>query len=765
MPFPRPLSTFAGAIAFAHLSLASAANLPQHRADTHIEFGAAHATSTLKQAPKPRKPQTLPPSLEQIKYSLPESSKPRLDLFPKNTRHALVKQSSTSNTLGPTPACQDMAKLATYGGAALADYIVNLPSYECHYGLFSLSATQAATVFSAANFDAVAKRFASESALYDASNMKLVNLLIYLRAGYYLAGNNVIPKPSAELITQIRPAVAGLIDGNKLYSQNTVGPSTASETFTFITNMNDEGYYLPRMKNVVQRFTNTPNNPNAANALSERASSGAMTGALTVIFYSHYRGTVDNALQNDPSYPQTLYNFVISNKASLIGGNNAYQLSDAEREAFRFMQYANQKPAVKPMVKNILATSTMTGNDSNLWLEAASSVSYYDNANCAEYGTCNYKTDLANVVLKNNYTCSPSLRIRAQDMTQAQLQESCNKLAASEVYFHKMLQTNRKPVADDNNTSLELVVFDDYSNYAKYAGVLYDIDTNNGGMYLEGNPAQVGNQARFIAHEASWLRPSFQVWNLEHEYIHYLDGRFDMYGDFSAGVAKPTVWWIEGIAEYLSLGNNNQKSIDAAKAGTYKLSTIFGNTYSMGDYTNRAYRWGYMATRFMNERHRADIDSVVGKFRVGDYNAYQAHMQNIGTKYDAEFASWVQSATTTGQPPEPSEPSLPACASKSQLGKNCSISGFASSTQAYAYIMLPTGAKNLRIFTQGGTGDVDLWLAPDTYPSTTSGDPRSTNVGNNESISIANPVTGRWYYIMLKAKQAFSGVSLSASYQ
>jgi microbial collagenase len=35
-------------------------------------------------------------------------------------------------------------------------------------------------------------------------------------------------------------------------------------------------------------------------------------------------------------------------------------------------------------------------------------------------------------------------------------------------------------------------------------------------------------------------------WNLEHEYVHYLDGRFDMEGDFAAATAKPTVWWIEG---------------------------------------------------------------------------------------------------------------------------------------------------------------------------------------------------------------------------
>jgi microbial collagenase len=109
-----------------------------------------------------------------------------------------------------------------------------------------------------------------------------------------------------------------------------------------------------------------------------------------------------------------------------------------------------------------------------------------------------------------------------------------------------------------------------------------------------------------------------------------------------------------------------------AKTGTYRLSDIFGNTYGMADYVNRAYRWGYMATRFMMEKHRADVDVVLGDFRVGDYDRYQNFMGLIGTRYDAEFSDWVASATTAGEPPMPN-PALPACASTSYLGKNCGI--------------------------------------------------------------------------------------------
>ncbi len=746
MHFARASLTLAGLLAAAIGGNAQAGQETLQHAD-HGE--------RLKQAPMPHTRQTLPPSAEQQRYNLQPTKKPRTDLVPANMRAKVSALATTE--------CKDMSKLASYSGAALADYLVSLPDYECTYPLFSIPAAQASTVFSTANLNAVAARFTTEANNYNASNMALVNLALYFRAAYYQVGSNTIPALPASLTTTLRAPIKQLIDGNKLYVENAVAGSTAGETIRLVTNMHDEAYYLPSVKNLLARWTNTSANPTASSALLHDTAAGALTSALSVIYYAHFRPDGLPLLQNDLSYATALNKFVVNDKAALLGTGAAYELNDAANEAFRFMQYDALKPGVKPMVQAMLSSSTMTGADSDLWLAAASAVKYYDSANCSQYGTCNYETALANAVLKYSYTCSPTLRIRAQDMTTAQLQDSCKILATEESYFHDMMQTNRVPVANDKNTALELVVFDDYTNYNKYAGVIYGISTDNGGMYLEGDPSSSTNQARFIAHEASWLRPTFQVWNLQHEFVHYLDGRFDMVGDFSAGTAKPTVWWIEGIAEYLSLKNNNQQSIDMAKTGTYKLSQIFGNTYDMSDYVNRAYRWGYMATRFMMEKHRSDVDAVIAKFRVGDYDGYQTYMNYIGTRYDSEFATWVNAATTAGEPPMP-DPQLPACSSNSQLGKNCSITGYTSSGQAYAYVILPAGAKNLKLSTNGGTGDVDLYVAMDRYPTTTSYDAASTNTGNRESVSIAAPTANHWYYIVLKAKQPFSGVTLSATY-
>lgn len=98
-------------------------------------------------------------------------------------------------------------------------------------------------------------------------------------------------------------------------------------------------------------------------------------------------------------------------------------------------------------------------------------------------------------------------------------------------------------------------------------------------MYLEGDPSVVGNIPNFVAYEASYAKPDYYVWNLEHEYVHYLDGRFDLFGNFNSPTEK-VVWWAEGVAEYVANQDNNQAAIDTIHDGsTYTLSAIFETTY------------------------------------------------------------------------------------------------------------------------------------------------------------------------------------------
>jgi microbial collagenase len=306
------------------------------------------------------------------------------------------------------------------------------------------------------------------------------------------------------------------------------------------------------------------------------------------------------------------------------------------------------------MMLDALEHSTMAGADRYIWLGAAQAVKAYDNANCSFYKTCNFETVLASAILANNYQCDGGMvHLRTQSLNGDQARAACTLMAQETPFFHAMLATHETPVADDHSTTLEVVVFADREEYHHYSPVFFDNDVNNGGVYLEGEPSQPANQPRFIAFVATWLQPQFSVWNLKHEFVHYLDGRYDMYGDFDAATVKPDVWWIEGLAEYLSRGNDDPESIAAAMTGQYRLSEIFSNTYSMDDYVNRAYRWGYMAMRFMFERHPEHLAAIVPMFRAGQYGAYWDYMQRLSSSLDDEFAQWVGTATTAGAPTPP----------------------------------------------------------------------------------------------------------------
>ncbi|QYK06342.1 collagenase [Shewanella zhangzhouensis] len=256
-------------------------------------------------------------------------------------------------------------------------------------------------------------------------------------------------------------------------------------------------------------------------------------------------------------------------------------------------------------------------------------------------------------ILSITHQCSPTLIIRAQAITPSQIDEACTLLSTQEQRFHTLLDTHNRPVRDDNNVAMRANIYADAEAYRTYVTAHFDVPSDNGGMYLEGHPARPGNQAEFVAYQKQG-----RIWNLRHEYVHYLDGRFNLYGDFCASLhdshsapeycPKPApllphlVWWSEGLAEYLAWGDDNAAAIELAARGSYRLSEIFDTSYKQNGGSERVYRWGYLAVRFMMEHHRDKLEQMLGFTRNGDYPRYQALVRQWHTSMDEEFSLWLK---------------------------------------------------------------------------------------------------------------------------
>ena len=267
---------------------------------------------------------------------------------------------------------------------------------------------------------------------------------------------------------------------------------------------------------------------------------GAWNAAGNSVFTTLFRGQWDQPMKDlfasDPAIIDELYAFQERNR-NVLGTDAQYVLVNAVREMSRFYYIDSLRDKTQSRVIQVLNSTSREDETKVLWMAAAEMADYYDRANCDAYGICGFKYELEKEVLSFNYKCSDSLKMRSQHMFNDQGDWACEVLGDQETYFHTKLATGNQPVANDNNEDLELVIFDSSSDYQSFAGTFFGINTNNGGMYLEGSPASVKNQARFIAYEAEWRQPDFHVWNLQHEYVHYLDGRYNLYGDFSRSIS------------------------------------------------------------------------------------------------------------------------------------------------------------------------------------------------------------------------------------
>ncbi|MFE7559304.1 collagenase [Kitasatospora sp. NPDC057500] len=534
--------------------------------------------------------------------------------------------------------------------AALAEQPCNIPDFSrtggalvqavksadlgCVNSLFLLTGADANRTFRESQMVTVADALRDNAANYPGDNStSTAQLVLFLRAGYYVQWYHA--SDVGTYGTALRSSIRGALDGffNSAHSRDVsaANAGTLGEAITLIDSAQENVRYLPVVKRLLGAYDAATHNPaNMGNALNS---------VFTVLWRGHQTEGFVEAVRADPSVLDALQAFASANGA-LLGGDYTFLVYNATRELGRFLKDEPLRPKVRPLMKGLADRSAPNDRTSYQWAAVAEMGEAYDSGNCSYYGTCDAPARLQSAVLTVDHACSPTIRVLAQKLDAGQLATTCSSLNGQDAFFHSVARDNG-PVADDRNTRIEVVVFHTRFDYAVFAAGIYGIDTNNGGMYLEGKPNEAGNQPRFLAYEADWS-PEFQIWNLNHEYTHYLDGRYNMYGDFDAGMTTPTIWWVEGFAEYVSYSyrkENYDAAATAAGLHTYRLSDLFDTAY--GD-QERVYRWGYLAVRYMLEQRRADLDAVLAKYRTGDWAGARTLLKTtIGTRYDADFDRWL----------------------------------------------------------------------------------------------------------------------------
>jgi len=356
--------------------------------------------------------------------------------------------------------------------------------------------------------------------------------------------------------------------------------------------------------------------------------------------------------------------------------------------------------------------------------------------------------------LPQTHNCSSSIDVRANStMTSQQLNSSCNKMTTETGYFHQRLETNGVPIANDTNDVLKVYLFANVNDYKTQAATLFDMDTNNGGAYLEGEGQW---DSEFAAYQAG---SNGDVWNLKHEYVHYLDGRFVMEGGLTKYPAN-SVWWAEGLGEYISLENNSPSALatPSVNGNNRTLAQVFATTYTSSE--AEVYDWGYLGVRFMFEKHMPEVRELRDIMRAGNYSDYQSKLTLWGPEFEQEWQNWlIVLAGGTVEPVPPVNPVEPPNATTAMIDKTISAKRRNWADES----VVITEAGVLTVSISGGSGDADLYVQKSNAPTTRYYDCRPYEEGNEETC-VMN-VTAGTYYIGVRAYQSFSNVQLVAEFK
>ncbi|MEJ6476856.1 collagenase [Pseudoalteromonas piscicida] len=556
--------------------------------------------------------------------------------------HFLSNRSSLTKTLSlqqsEAAAPCDLSSLASANSSQIVAEIKQQGT-SCINALFSADSSIQSQVFTSDKMHAAAQSAESLSRNYSGNGSNdLEALYLFIRAGFYVEFYN----DQVSFATWVKPAVKDALDAfvsnSHFYDDNDAHGKVLGEAITTMDSSELQDHYLPVVKAWLSKW-----NESYGSKWNMRS---AVNGIFTILYRGQWNDNFVTLVQNDQELVSLLGNF--TSQTWMINSDSQYLIINAASELARLKQYSGAaiQEAVDNQLTALFSRYNSYGFGDGVWLAAADVATYY--TDCEKFGICNFDQELEAKVLSQQHSCSDTIKIRAQELTTQQLTSACETMEAEEGRFHSMLETGRLPVADDNNDFLQVNIFNSSSDYKKYAKAIFKINTDNGGMYLEGDPSDVDNVANFVAYEANYAKPDHYIWNLEHEYVHYLDGRFDLYGDFNAPT-KPIVWWSEGVAEYIANLNDNQAAIDTIKDGSvYTLAEIFSTTYDGFD-QDRIYRWGYLGVRFMYEKHFDEVIAMRQETRQANWDGYQTRINRWSSQYQSEFAQWCNELVDGGQ--------------------------------------------------------------------------------------------------------------------
>ena len=405
----------------------------------------------------------------------PQEPLPRL-LSPEERRvfDVVFSHGHGAHVLTDEEECDDEA-FATKTGADLVKHIRSTPS-RCIGRLFSQAASRFAA-FSRKNMIDVAEAAKPLAVEYDGTNSSNIGgVLYFLRAGFYVEfneGDNLDwSEPDADITAAVVAALDAFTDNAHFYDETEAHCAHAMlDAVTLMDSAFQSARYLPVTKSWLERW-----DPAFADT---RGADKVANQFFVLLFRGHWFQDYVDAIAEDRELVRILRDMALDDW--MLDTPVEYIAAGAGGELARFSQHdaAPIHADVREAIGSILDRYDMVGEGNTIWIATASLAAYHDD--CDAYGICGFEEEMEERVLAIHHECSDTVTIRAQDLEPAGLDKACAVMEHGEMYFHVRLGTRGSPVASDNNSTLEVVVFASSDDYELYSPFIFGNTTGQRG--------------------------------------------------------------------------------------------------------------------------------------------------------------------------------------------------------------------------------------------------------------------------------------------
>ncbi|MGL5087801.1 MAG: collagenase [Clostridium sp.] len=198
--------------------------------------------------------------------------------------------------------------------------------------------------------------------------------------------------------------------------------------------------------------------------------------------------------------------------------------------------------------------------------------------------------------------------------------------------FFRVLGNDKALEVGNTDDVLTMVIYNSPKEY-KMNRYLYDLSTDNGGMYIEGDGS-------FYTYERTTDESIYSLEELfRHEFTHYLQGRYLVPGlwgtsDFYQGNSSRITWFEEGSAEFFAGATRKdnikpRKSVvgglDINPADRFTTKDLFNSSYGSWSF----YNYGSAFTDYMYNNRKEMLKSMMTYIEKNDVNGYDNYIKSL----------------------------------------------------------------------------------------------------------------------------------------